>query len=142
MASASGGPEDAEKLTESLDDAGLLFNAMSSQAGMIVPRDLLSEAVGCAFEEWVIIGEDKFIHNNRADKHQNTILESMLTGEEKIGLQEEDNSIMSKFQLTETTDEASQSKSSTSCEISHLYFDLERLKSVSLSSSSGSIDFQ
>ena len=142
MASASGGPEDAEKPTESLDDAGLLCNAMSLQTDIIVSRDLQSEEVCFAFEEWVFIGEDKFIHKKRGAKHQNTIPDAMLTGEEKLGLKEEDYSMRSKSQLTETTDEASQSKSSTSCEISHLYFDLERLKSVSLSSSAGSIDFQ
>jgi hypothetical protein len=87
MAFASGGPEDAEKLTESLDDNGFC-RMMSSQAGIIVPRDLQSEAVGCAFEEWVIICEDKFIHKKRGAKHQNAIPDAMLTGEKKLGLQE------------------------------------------------------
>jgi hypothetical protein len=142
MAIVSGGPEDAEKLTKSVDDTGLLHNTMSVQAAIIVPRDLQSEALGCAFEEWVIICEDKFIHKKRGAKHQNTLSEAILTGEKKLGLQEEDCSIRSKSQLTETTDEVSQSTSSTKGEISNLHFDLERLKSVSLSSSAGSIDFQ
>ena len=80
------GPEGADKLTGSVDDAEL-FSPVSLLAGIIEPQ---TQAVDGALEEWVLISEDKFIIKKTPAKQQNKLSEQIILVEEKLVLQEED----------------------------------------------------
>jgi hypothetical protein len=79
------GPEGADKLTGSVDDAGLL-SPNSLLVGIIESQ---TEAVDGALEEWVLINEDKFINKKTPAKQHNKLLKQIILVEAKLGLQEE-----------------------------------------------------
>ena len=80
------GPEGVDKLTGSVDDAGLL-SPVSLLAGIIESQ---TEAFDGALEEWVLISEDKFIDKKTPAKKKNKLREQIILDEEKQAIQEED----------------------------------------------------